>query len=142
MTTTNRQHSVHIQAPVQVVFKRIEDPVTLWGGAVDVSDVQMTPSGIGTTWKWSTPMMGLHVTGTMTRTDQVVEERIVEESSTGPVWTWTLAPGHHDDTVLTLQMEYSTQVPLLDKAVMLTVGRHTDEEMQRWLTAVKMTLES
>lgn len=87
-------------------------------------------------------MMGLLVTGTMTRTDQVVDARIVEESSTGPVWTWTLSPGHHDDAELTLQMDYSTPVPLLDKAVMLTVGRHTDEDMQRWLTAIKAAVEA
>lgn len=140
--TTTRRHSVHIQAPVAVVFTYVEDPQQTWGGETAISDITTTPQGIGTTWNFTSPLFGgLQLTGTMTRTDQVVDSRIVEESSTGPTWTWTMQPGHHDDTELTLEMTYSTRIPLADQAVMLTVGRHTDEDMQRWLTAIKMAVE-
>lgn len=143
MTTTTRRHSVHIQAPVTVVFKHIEDPQQTWGTQAAISELDVKPEGLGTTWKWVSPLFGgLQLTGTMTRTDQVVDSRIVEESTSGPKWIWTLRPGRHDDTELTLEMDYSLRFPLADKAVMVTVGRHTDEEMQQWLTAIKMAVES
>ena len=143
MTTTTLRHCTRIQAPASLVFKYLEDPATcaaLYPDKVTVTDIDYTPQGIGTTYRWGVGFLGLQLSVTMTREDQVVDSRIVERSSSGPVWTWTLTPDH-DSTEVALEMSLHETVPLLDKAIMATVGRHTDEEMIGWLEAIKKEIE-
>jgi hypothetical protein len=52
----------------------------------------------------------------MTREGYIPNERIVDRSSTGPVWTYTFERDP-TGTTLSLEFEYSTKVPLADKVV-------------------------
>lgn len=142
--TTTRKHSVQIQAPVPVVFKYIEDPELTYSKMLGttITDIEPQPEGVGTTWmSVAPPMMGLYFAWGFTREDQVVDSRIVDKSSTGVHFIWTLHPVHGDSTELTLEMVVSPPVPLLDKVFMVTVGRHADVDMQKELTAIKAAIE-
>src|SRR5665811_788673 len=62
-------------------------------GETVLGDVKVTPEGVGTTYKWTGREFGIKVmSGVMTREEYVVNERIVDRSSTGPIWTWTFEP--------------------------------------------------
>ena len=144
MTTTKRTHSVHIQAPVPLVFKYIEDPQLTYPEMLgtQVIDVEPKPEGIGTTWtSVAPPMMGIYLSWHFTREDQVVDARIVDKSSTGVQFIWTLHPAPEDSTELTLEVDVSAPV-LLDKIMMITVGRHADEDMAKELAVIKNAIES
>mgnify|MGYP001545733419 CR=1 FL=1 len=53
----------------------------------------MTAQGVGSTYQWTFHLWSLlYIGGTMTREEYVPNERIVDHSSTGPVWTFTFEP--------------------------------------------------
>ena len=78
--------------------------------------------------------------GVIPRQESVANERIVDSSSTGPVWTWTLEPDG-DDTTVTLAFEYSTKIPLMDK-VIDAIGWRGDRDVDAILTAIKNEVEA
>jgi hypothetical protein len=76
----------------------------------------------------------------MTREEYVPNERIVDHSSTGPVWTFTFEPDP-DGSTLSLAMELSTKVPLLDKleAAIFSKG---DQDLDAILGSFKKAIEA
>ena len=86
------------------------------GGRDALTDVTLTPEGVGSTYAWKGSMFVFHTHGVSTREEYIPNERIVDRSSTGPVWTWTFEPDP-TGTTLSLAFEWSTKVPLMDKAV-------------------------
>jgi len=124
MTTTTHKKAVHVDAPVEKVFDYVKDPAHFYDampagkhGETVLGDVKLTPEGVGSTYKWTAREFGVKVlSGVMTREEYVVNERIVDRSSTGPIWTWTFRPDGAG-TTLTLAYEYSTRIPLVGQAV-------------------------
>ena len=123
MTTTTHKRTVHIDAAVQAVFDYVKDPrhfLNAMPGSDPthnaVTDVTLTPEGVGSTYAWKSGTFGFHIHGVMTREEYIPNERIVDRSSTGPVWTFTFEPDPAG-TTLSLAFEWSTKVPLMDKAV-------------------------
>jgi hypothetical protein len=74
----------------------------------------------------------------MTREEYVSNERIVDHSSTGPVWTFTFEPDPNG-TTLSLAMELSTRVPLLDK-LEAAVFSNGDEDLDAILDSFKKAI--
>ncbi len=146
MTTTTHKRSVHIDAPVEKVFDHVKDPRHFYDalagserGRDALTDMRMTPDGVGSTYRWTSSKFGIHLKGVMTREEYLPNERIVDHSSTGPVWTWTLEPDP-TGTTLTLAFEYSTTVPLMDKVVD-RVGWHGDRDLEAMLAYMKSAIE-
>jgi len=148
MTTTKHKKSVHVDAPVEKVFEYVKDPVHFYAAMPAgkheenvLGDVNMTPEGIGTTYRWTSREFGVKVlSGVMTREDYVVNERIVDRSSTGPVWTWTLEPDG-PGTTLALAYEYSTRIPLVDKVVD-KIAWNADKDLETMLAVDKEAVEA
>lgn len=148
MTTTTHQRSVHIDAPVEKVFDHVKDPRNFYdamaaaeqGSRDSWTDIRMTPEGVGSTYAWSGSMLGFHVKGVITREEYVPNERIVDHSSTGPVWTWTFQ-ADPTGTNVTLAFEYSTKVPLMDK-VIDRVGWNGDRDLDTMLAHIKQAVET
>lgn len=151
MTTTHKR-SVHIEAPVQKVFDHVKDPHHFYaafpGAAPELVSVDLGPDGHGT-YTWRGRMFGFHMLGgefstvlegTMTRAEHVAGARIVDQSSTGPVWTW-LFEADPLGTTLTLAYEYSTKVPLVDKVVD-RFGWRGDEDVDLILNNLKKAIEA
>ena len=148
MTTTTHKKSVHVDAPVEKVFDYVKDPAHFWAAAPakkhekDVlGNVKVTPEGVGTTYEWSTRYFGIKVmSGVITREEYVVNERIVDRSSTGGFWTLILEPDG-PGTTLTLAFEYSTRIPLVDKVVDKIVW-NGDKDLETMLAVYKERAEA
>ena len=59
-------------------------------------------------------LLFIHLHGTMTREAFVPNERIVDRSSTGIRWTYTVEPDQ-TGTTLSLEAEFSSPAPFLDR---------------------------
>ena len=143
MTKPIFHQMIDIGAPASVVFKFIEDPNKVWAlypSEVSISDEQITNTGIGSTYVAHSRFLGLTMATTMTREDQIVDSRIVERSGVGGLWIWTIEP-EHGYTRVTLDVEFHTPVPFLDKALSVTVFHGTDKEIALWLAAIREELE-
>lgn len=146
MSTTRHVRSIHIHAPIEAVFDYVKDPVHFYDAMPrrmrpKLRAVNMTDEGVGTTYEWAIArLVGVELVGVITRQEFVVNERIVDRSSTGPVWTWTVEP-EGDGTSLTLAFEYSTKIPLLDKVVD-TVFWRGDRDIDAILAEVENEVES
>ncbi|HET9080525.1 MAG TPA: SRPBCC family protein [Trebonia sp.] len=146
MTTTTHKRTTHIDAAVQAVFDYVKDPrhffdAMPWSDSTRgaITDVTLTPEGVGSTYAWKSGMLGFHVHGVMTREDYIPNERIVDHSSTGPVWTFTFEPDP-TGTTLSLAFEWSTKVPLMDKAFDRVLW-HGDRDLDTILANLKRQIE-
>lgn len=147
MTTKTHKRSVHIDAPVERVFEYIKEPRHFWEsfpesarGHDTMTDISLTPEGVGSTYRWKGRMFGFHIDGVATREEYIPNERIVDRSSTGPVWTYTFEPDP-TGTTLSLAFEYSTKVPLMDKVVD-RMSWDGDRDLDRMLANIKQSIES
>lgn len=144
MTTTTHKRSVHIDAAVATVFDYVKDPHHFYDAFPDeqgttLTDVTLTPEGVVSTYAWKGKMFIFHHEGVMTREDYIPNERIVDHSSTGPVWTYTFEPDP-TGTTLSLAIEYSTKVPLMDKVIDRVVwngGRDLDTMLANMKKAIE-----
>jgi len=148
MTTTKHQKSVHVDAPVEKVFDYVKDPVHFYDAMpagkhekVVLGDVKVAPEGVGTTYKWTAREFGVKVlSGVMTREEYVVNERIVDRSSTGPIWTWTVEPDG-TGTTLTLAYEHSSKIPLVGQGLDKVMW-NGDKDLETMLAADKEAVEA
>lgn len=145
MTTTTHKRIVHIDAPVETVFDYVQDPQHFFSamdrrGGDTLTDVTLTPEGVGTTYAWKASTFVFHIQGVMTREESIPNERIVDRSSTGPIWTWTFEPDPAG-TTLTLAFEWSTKVPLMDKAFDLFAW-NGDRDLDTILANLKKEIEA
>jgi uncharacterized protein YndB with AHSA1/START domain len=149
MSTTTHTRSIHIDAPVEKVFEHVQDPKNFYAAMAATSpqdppkllDVDVKPEGVGSTYQWTFHLWSLlYVGGTMTREEYVPNERIVDHSSTGPVWTFTVTPDA-TGTTLSLACELSSKVPLLDK-LEDAVFWNGDRDLDAWLENFKKAIET
>ena len=146
MSTTTHKRSVHVDAPVETVFGYVKDPrhfVNAMAGREvgdRITDITLTPEGVGSTYTWQSGTFVFHLHGVMTREEYISNERIADHSSTGPVWTFTFEPDPAG-TTLTLAFEWSTRVPLMDKAVDF-VAWNGDRDIDRILATLKKEIEA
>lgn len=140
MASDKHTHGIHIDAPVEKVFHYLEDPANLMAGTpanqATVEAVHRTAAGVVTTYECKYRELGLHLTSTITRAEHVVNERIVERSSMGVVWTLSFEP---DDTgtTLTYAWDASKLMKMLD-----AVFIHSDKDMDTELANFKREVEA
>jgi pimeloyl-ACP methyl ester carboxylesterase len=147
MGTTTITRSIHVDAPISEVFALVDDPVRRWSAyptTLTISEVVLTPEGVGSTNRWRAAGGPIRIGGLTTRTEHVQDRRIVEWSSTGPTWAWTLEPAGVG-TTLTLSLQYSSALPLVDRAVLAAMSiparQTTSSTIEQWLAALKNRLE-
>lgn len=144
MTTTKHTHSIHIDAPVKKVFHYLEEPGHLMAGMEEASDgsaptvvaVDRTPEGVVTSYDCKYRELGMHLTATISREECVDNERIVERSSMGVVWTCSVEPDA-TGTTLTVVWDASTLMKMLD-----AVFFHGDKDVKRGLATYKREIEA
>ncbi len=146
MTSTTHTRSIHIDAPVEKVFDYVKDPQNQWdayemAGKSTIAEKDVAAdAGQGSTWTWQGHFLFIPIHGTMTREAYVPNQRIVDHSTTGVLWTYTFEP---DDsgTTLTMEVEVSSKVPFLDK-VEDKLAWHGDEDLDTWLGNFKKAIEA
>jgi len=101
-----------------------------------VGAVHRTPEGVVTTYECKYRELGMHLTATITREEYVVNERIVERSSLGVVWTCSFEPDA-TGTTLTVAWDASTLTKMLD-----AVFYHSDKDIDTELATFKREVEA
>jgi len=119
MRSTPHQRSIHIDAPVEKVFDHVKDPNSFVAAdpePVHLSNLSLTPEGVGSTWRTSWRAFGLRLHGVWTREECIPNKRIVDHVSTGVTWTYTTEP-NPTGTTLSLAFAITTKVPLANKVL-------------------------
>ena len=148
MASAKHTRSIHIDAPVEKVFHYLEDPAHFIGAMPEeshgtpptVGAVHRTPEGVVTTYECKYRELGMHMTAVFTREEYVVNERIVDRSSTGPIWTWTVEPDG-TGTTLTLAYEHSSKIPLVGQGLDKVMW-NGDKDLETMLAADKEAVEA
>lgn len=110
---------VHVDAPVERVFDHIKDPANFVAAdpaPVELSQLSITPEGVGSTWPTSWRAFGRKFQGSWTRTEYVLNERIVDEVSTGATWAFTTTPDPAG-TTLGLAFAFTTKWTLMNTVI-------------------------
>jgi len=141
MAPTTFTRSIGINAPVKAVFDFIGDPVRLfstWPMKVTVSEVRITPEGVGTTYAWSGGSeWEVTLSGLMTREVHVPDEQIVERSTSGSAWDWRVHP-EGAGSRLTVTCDHSArEIPGMSVGVM----RMTARDLEEMLADIKERVE-
>ena len=136
--------TITINAPVDKVFAIAKNP-EMWTGAypgsgVQVSDVETTPEGVGTTFLWTEKFLGMTSSGTHECIEYVPDKRFVSKSSRGPVFTWTFEPVDAG-TELTLHV-VETGLNRAEAAIDGVFGYFFERLLDNWLANLKAALES
>ena len=151
MATTTHTRSVHIDAPVEEVFDYVKDPQHFFAvmskvssGLADrvkggITDVEMTPEGVGSTYKFRGELFVFHLDVVLTREEFVPNERIVDHSNYGVTWASTFEPDE-TGTTYTLSCGVHSKVPLLDKLEDMTWKG--DQDLDMMLDDFKQAIES
>ncbi len=135
----SRVCQIAIDAPVDVVFGCVEDPESfneLMPG-VTFSDVNRTPEGVGTTYRFRTRVVGLPVRGSG-RFVEFQRNRLIRDESTLAMegsFSW-LFESLHSGTRLTLEHHPGRfwDVPLLGRLLADSYQR-SDQEVLRHIKA-------
>ena len=148
MTTKLHERSIHIDAPVEVVFEYIKDPHHFfsafdeeWRRHMALAEVTTTPEGVGSTFRMMGRMFLLfHMEWVLTREEYIPNERIVDRANTGGVFTYTVAPTDPTGTTLSLAFGWSSPVPFVAEALD-RVSWNGDRDLDLMLANVKEAVE-
>jgi hypothetical protein len=77
---------------------------------VRLSNLSLTPEGVGSTWDTSWRAFGRRLHATWTRVQYVPNQRIVDRASSGVTWTYTTEPDP-SGTTLRLAFAITTKLP-------------------------------
>ena len=144
---------VTIKAPVERVFSYFREPENMWNyPGVKLTEVKVTPEGVGTTFRTEFPLVGLKhlgITGNViSKTIEFVpNKRLVVKSSSAMgamfkfdgTWTWTFEPENGGTKLIVDYSELANwPVYVFDRLS----EKRQNTEMNAWLAGVKATLET
>lgn len=148
MTTITHTRHVHINASPEQVFEHVGQPQNIFAAmrsltgedAGNLANVAMAPDGgVGSVYEWRFRALMIPVHVTVTREEFVPGERIVDRTSSGGGWIFTVAP-EDGGTRLTATMEVSSRVPGLARLEDKLEWRG-DEDLDAMLAAHKAAIE-
>jgi len=142
MASDKHTHSIHIEAPVEKVFHYLEDPAHFIAGMpweshgthATAGAVHRTPEGVVTSYENKFGETGKHYA--FTREEYVVNERIVDRSQFGVVFTLTFEPDA-TGTTLTFTWDGTRLMKALD-----AVFYHVDKDADRTMATFKREVEA
>ena len=137
--------SVSINAPVEEVFAYVTDPMSQleWlPSMVEVTDVNRTEHGVGSTYRWKYKMAAI-LEGDNETLEFVPNERVVARSRGGidSTWTWTYEP-QDGGTKLSVHIEYTIPVLVQGKIGEVLVLRPNEREADLAMANIKAKMES
>jgi carbon monoxide dehydrogenase subunit G len=130
---------ISIEAPAETVFAFLENPVNAWAGypKAEITDVTVTPEGIGTTNRFRVAYLGIREKGTHEYTEFIPNRRIGVQSSLGPFFGWTVEP-EAAGTRLTLDVEEDGKLAYVINSLLEKRMRRGFETM---LATIKASVE-
>ncbi|NMM23823.1 MAG: SRPBCC family protein [Phycicoccus sp.] len=141
MAPAKHTRNIHIDAPVAKVFHYLEDPAHFVGGIpakahATLGAGEWTPEGVVTDYEVKFRELGMHFTAVFTREEYKVNQRIVDHSSQGPVFTLSVEPDA-SGTTLTTNWDSSTLDKMLD-----AIWFHGDKLIEDEFATIKHEVES
>ncbi len=141
MATEKHMRSIHIDAPVETVFRHIEDPAHFIAAMAAshharLGGVDRTPEGVVTHYQCIYRELGHEMKAIFTRDQYVVNERIVDRSSAGPIHMLAVET---DPTGTTLS--YAWEAPRWMKMLDALLA-HSDKDVENALTFFKHEVEA
>lgn len=137
--------SIVIDAPVGTVFEFALDPRNLWTFEdVALTDVAITPDGVGTTARMFTHFLGFHMEGGVEYTEVVLGQRIVAKVhffGEKPTWTFTFEPTD-GGTKMTAEGEWNVNVPVVGKPYEKMAVKEHEPYVGQLLEKVKAAIEA
>jgi len=139
--------SVTINVPVEKVFNYLDDPSNLpeiWPSLVEVSDVQRTPEGVGSSNHWVYKLAGIRLKGINEIVEYVTNERIVHKASGGGLkstQTYTFE-GTNGGTKFTCETVYTIAIPVLGKLAEAFVVKLNENEADVFMANLKARMET
>ena len=136
------EKTVTIKAPVDTVFKFVDDPVNhpkIWPSLYEIKDVATLPNG-GHRFAWLYNMAGRKVEGKTETLEHVVNERIVDKTmgEIESTLTWKFL-GENGETKVFFKAEYET--PTLPKEEMRFFTKRSELEAGVLLESLKARFE-
>ncbi len=137
------EKSITIDAPVEIVFAYLRDPMS--NLEIMPSMVQVSPvagEGVGAEFRWVYRMAGMNFEGKSTVLELVPDERFVTQSQGGieSTWIWDFAPDN-GGTRIDLAVEYTVPVPVLGRLAEALVVRQNERELETTLANIKERVE-
>ncbi|MDQ0258754.1 uncharacterized protein YndB with AHSA1/START domain [Sinomonas atrocyanea] len=140
----NLVKTMEINAPVDTVFTFLSDP-TRWmlafPGDSEVTDVLITPDGVGTSAKWAAKIFGVHMSVTHEYREVVHNQRIVSKATAGPVLTFSLAP-QGAGTVLSVEQGLDIETPLVRVPLQALFTRWAEDDIEGLVANIKSLVET
>jgi len=137
-----RRRSIHVDAPVGKVFDHVKEPTNFVAAdpePVDLSNVSLTPEGVGSTWETSWRAFGRRLHGVWTRQQYIPNERIVDHVSTGATWTF-ITTQDSDGTTLSLAFAFTSKWPLANKIISWLLPTQ-DRQLDRMLANYRQEIQ-
>ena len=142
MATLTR--TVTINAPVEDVYNLVLDIGKFWHWPdVALTEIELTPEGVGSTARMYGHVMAIHVEGSITYTDVTPHDEVVAKVGFGPehpIWTFTFEP-EAGGTKLTAKGEWHVNIPAVGKRIEGLMVKEHEEGLQALLDNAKAQLE-
>jgi len=139
------QKSLQISAPIEQVFDYPLDPDNLpeiWPSLVEVKDIQRTPDGELSSYKWTYKMARMRFEGTTEITESIPNQRAVSKDSGGIQGTRIMTfESQEGGTLLTVDVEYIIPIPLVGKLADPFILRQNENEADTFLANLKARME-
>ncbi len=139
------ERSGSINAPVEEVFAYVSDPMSQleWmPSMVEVTDVNRTEQGVGSTFRWKYKMAGMILQGDNETLEFVPNKRVVARSRGGmdSTWTWTYE-SQDGGTKLSVHIKYTIPVPVLGNIAEGLARRQNEREADLAMANIKAKME-
>ncbi|MBP1136394.1 uncharacterized protein YndB with AHSA1/START domain [Arthrobacter sp. PvP023] len=131
---------ITIAAPVERVFDLVKNPSIWLGPDVQISDLNTTPEGVGTSFQAAWKVLGIPLKTTHEYTEYVPNEHFTSTAALGPVFKVEVAPAN-GGTRLSMR---SDVVPrnMAEAAVDSLVMKMSERSQAELLAGIKATAEA
>lgn len=131
---------ITIAAPVERVFDLVKNPGVWLGPDVQISDLNITPEGVGTSFQAAWKVLGIPLKTTHEYTEYVPNEHFTSTAALGPVFKVEVAPAN-GGTRLSMR---SDVVPrnMAEAAVDSLVMKMSERSQAELLAGIKATAET
>lgn len=141
MAVAKHTFSIHVDAPVEAVFRYIANPAHFIAAMpanhhASLGAVHRSTDGAVTSFECVYRELGMHVTTVFTREVYQANQRIVDRASVGPVHMFHVEPDAAG-TKLTYAWDASSLMKLLD-----ALFENSDKDAQNALTYFKREIEA
>ena len=137
--------SIHIKAPVEIVFNFVTEPANLpevWPSMVDVNAIHREPSGLHK-FHWKYKMAGIIFEGNTDTIEAVPNQHVITQTTGGisSKFEWTYHP-ENNETTLDVVVEYTVPIPVLGKLAEAVVVKLNEREAETLLANIKDRMET